>query len=68
MTRSTYWILSSESLKVSLRDNSTPHGTDVPLWEQDDQWGNDGLVTVQSARWGELLGILEGCDHSDIRG
>lgn len=45
------------------------HGTGVPpLWEQDDQWGNDGLVTVQSARWGEFLGILEGCDHWDIRG
>ena len=56
-----------ESLKASLGDN--PHGTPgVPLWEQDDQWGNDGLVTVQSARWGEFLGILEGCDHWDVRG
>ncbi|KAI6030838.1 alpha beta-hydrolase [Pisolithus orientalis] len=42
-------------------------GEGVPPWEQDDQWGNDGLVTVQSARWGEFLGILEGCDHWDIR-
>ncbi|KAH9950676.1 alpha/beta-hydrolase [Amylocystis lapponica] len=32
------------------------------------EWGNDGLVTVQSARWGEFLGILEGCDHWDVRG
>ncbi|KAG1743184.1 alpha beta-hydrolase [Suillus paluster] len=41
----------------------------APLtWEQDDQWGNDGLVTVQSARWGEFLGIMEGCDHWEIRG
>ncbi|KIJ62664.1 hypothetical protein HYDPIDRAFT_93977 [Hydnomerulius pinastri MD-312] len=40
----------------------------VPPWEQDDKWGNDGLVTVQSARWGEFLGILEGCDHWEIRG
>lgn len=30
--------------------------------------GNDGLVTVDSARWGEFLGVLEGCDHWDIRG
>ncbi|PCH40383.1 alpha/beta-hydrolase [Wolfiporia cocos MD-104 SS10] len=32
------------------------------------EWGNDGLVTIQSARWGEFLGVLEGCDHWDIRG
>ncbi|KAF9241090.1 alpha beta-hydrolase [Melanogaster broomeanus] len=35
---------------------------------QFDRWGNDGLVTVESARWGEFLGILEGCDHWEIRG
>lgn len=35
-----------------------------PRW----QWGNDGLVTVESARWGEFLGVLEGCDHWTIRG
>lgn len=28
----------------------------------------DGLVAVQSARWGEFLGIMEGCDHWDLRG
>ena len=39
-----------------------------PLWERNDQWGNDGLVTVQSARWGEFLGILERCDHWEMRG
>lgn len=37
-------------------------------WEQDDEWGNDGLVSVQSAKWGEFLGIMEGCDHWEIRG
>ena len=31
-------------------------------------WGNDGLVTVQSAKWGDFLGVLEGCDHWDVRG
>ncbi|KAI1788833.1 alpha/beta-hydrolase [Ganoderma leucocontextum] len=34
----------------------------------DAEWGNDGLVTVQSARWGEFLGVLEGCDHWEMRG
>ena len=39
-----------------------------PIWERADQWGNDGLVTVQSAKWGEFLGTLEGCDHWEMRG
>ncbi|KAH9922600.1 uncharacterized protein B0H18DRAFT_1212480 [Fomitopsis serialis] len=39
-----------------------------PLWQRDEEWGSDGLVTVQSARWGEFLGVLEGCDHWDLRG
>lgn len=30
--------------------------------------GNDGLVSVASARWGEFLGVLEECDHWDMRG
>ncbi|KAL4080784.1 alpha beta-hydrolase [Scleroderma citrinum] len=51
-----------------MADQACKSSSGVPLWEQDDQWGNDGLVTVQSARWGEFLGILEGCDHWDVRG
>ena len=39
-----------------------------PLADIDSAWGNDGLVTVQSARWGECLGVLEGCDHWELRG
>lgn len=39
-----------------------------PLWQRDEEWGHDGLVTVQSARWGEFLGVLEGCEHWDLRG
>lgn len=35
----------------------------IPLWAAGREWGNDGLVTVQSAKWGEFLGILEGCDR-----
>lgn len=31
-------------------------------------WGNDGLVTLQSARWGEFLGTMEECDHWSLRG
>jgi triacylglycerol lipase len=30
--------------------------------------GNDGLVSVHSARWGEFLGIIEGADHWTLRG
>jgi triacylglycerol lipase len=30
--------------------------------------GNDGLVSVDSARWGEFLGIVEGGDHWALRG
>jgi triacylglycerol lipase len=30
--------------------------------------GNDGLVSVESAKWGTFLGIIEGCDHWDLRG
>jgi len=30
--------------------------------------GNDGLVSVDSARWGEFLGTLEGADHWALRG
>lgn len=44
---------------VSAKSN----GKSVPLWAQGWEWGNDGLVTVQSAKWGEFLGILEGCDR-----
>ncbi|KAI0683437.1 Alpha/Beta hydrolase protein [Cytidiella melzeri] len=33
-----------------------------------ERWGNDGLVTVESAKWGEFLGILEECDHWELRG
>lgn len=28
-----------------------------------DDWGNDGLVSVQSAKWGQFLGVMEGCDR-----
>ena len=33
-----------------------------------ERWGNDGLVTLQSARWGEYLGTLEESDHWSLRG
>ncbi|KAJ7701767.1 Alpha/Beta hydrolase protein [Mycena rosella] len=39
-----------------------------PIWRREREWGNDGLVTVQSAKWGEFLGIMEGCDHWEMRG
>lgn len=30
--------------------------------------GNDGLVSVSSARWGEFLGAVDPCHHWDLRG
>ncbi|KAL7424974.1 hypothetical protein Q5752_000661 [Cryptotrichosporon argae] len=30
--------------------------------------GNDGLVSVSSAKWGEFLGVVDGCHHWDMRG
>lgn len=47
---------------------NTSYSSTIPPREQENEWGNDGLVTVQSARWGEFLGILNGCDHWEIRG
>ncbi|KAG6919636.1 hypothetical protein DXG01_003500 [Tephrocybe rancida] len=49
-------------------EGETNVGGGTPLWAQEREWGNDGLVTVQSARWGEFLGIMEGCDHWEMRG
>lgn len=36
---------------------------ETPLWARNEEWGNDGLVTIQSAKWGEFLGVMEGCDR-----
>jgi triacylglycerol lipase len=30
--------------------------------------GNDGLVSVSSAKWGEFLGVVDECHHWDLRG
>ena len=37
-------------------------------YDPDRQWGNDCLVSIESAKWGEFLGVLEGCDHWAMRG
>jgi hypothetical protein len=39
-----------------------------PRAADDAEWGNDGLVSVQSARWGEFLGTVKGADHWEVRG
>jgi triacylglycerol lipase len=39
-----------------------------PNADNDSEWGNDGLVAIRSARWGEFLGTVDGCDHWEIRG
>ncbi|KAI8451378.1 triacylglycerol lipase [Phakopsora pachyrhizi] len=33
-----------------------------------EEGGHDGLVTVDSAKWGEFLGVVSGSDHWEIRG
>jgi triacylglycerol lipase len=30
--------------------------------------GNDGLVSVASSKWGEFMGVVDGCHHWDLRG
>lgn len=46
-----------------IKGTSLEDKTHTPRWASDREWGNDGLVTVQSAKWGEFLGIMEGCDR-----
>jgi triacylglycerol lipase len=30
--------------------------------------GNDGLVAIESAKWGKFLGVVDNCDHWELRG
>ncbi|TRM62145.1 Alpha/Beta hydrolase protein [Schizophyllum amplum] len=48
--------------------NASWDSDDVPLWAKDEEWGNDGLVAIQSAKWGEYLGCMEESDHWEMRG
>lgn len=48
-----------ESERARIKDEGTSK-----RWEDEREWGNDGLVTVQSAKWGDFLGIMEGCDRT----
>ena len=51
----------------SFQEKQRQHLVDSAQSSQID-WGNDGLVTVESAKWGDFLGVLEECDHWDVRG
>ncbi|PWN23216.1 alpha/beta-hydrolase [Microstroma glucosiphilum] len=42
-------------------------GSAAALGKPDEQ-GNDGLVSVPSAKWGQFLGVVEEKDHWDLRG
>ncbi|KAG8880397.1 hypothetical protein FRB97_000869 [Tulasnella sp. 331] len=44
----------------------TPSGAAAQA--DDLEWGNDGLVTISSAKWGEFLGTVDNCEHWEIRG
>lgn len=59
------WVKRTGRLNIADKDRWV--GEETPMWANEREWGNDGLVTVQSAKWGEFLGIMEGCDReSDI--
>jgi triacylglycerol lipase len=47
----------AESARAA-QGNATP-----PQWR-----GNDGLVNVESSKWGTFLGTLDNCDHWELRG
>jgi triacylglycerol lipase len=49
------------------RRNIEPVMSD-PRAATDAESGNDGLVSVQSARWSEFLATMEGADHLEVRG
>lgn len=51
-----------EQRQMELRGENWRHG------DGGERWGNDGLVTIESAKWGEFLGVLEECDHWELRG
>ena len=53
-----------DGYESKLRGQSDPPSRRDPGW----QWGNDCLVSIESAKWGEFLGVLEGCDHWAMRG
>ncbi|KAF9046276.1 Alpha/Beta hydrolase protein [Panaeolus papilionaceus] len=60
------WVKRTGRLNIADKDRWV--GEETPMWANEREWGNDGLVTVQSAKWGEFLGIMEGCDHWEMRG
>ncbi|KAF7975317.1 hypothetical protein HWV62_9739 [Athelia sp. TMB] len=60
-------VLKKEWEEQHLDRHQHGNGLEHP-WERKSEWGNDGLVTLQSAKWGEFLGTLEGTDHWEIRG
>ena len=53
-----------DGYESKLRGQPNPPSRHNPDW----QWGNDCLVSIESAKWGEFLGVLEGCDHWAMRG
>ncbi|KAJ2926081.1 hypothetical protein H1R20_g11017, partial [Candolleomyces eurysporus] len=50
------------------QEDSSKPPPENPVWADQREWGNDGLVTVQSAKWGEFLGTLDNVDHWEMRG
>lgn len=55
--------LAAAALASGQNWKNLPKDGKLPIWADERHWGNDGLVTVQSAQWGEFLGILDNCDR-----
>lgn len=53
-----------DGYESKLRKQPSSPSRHDPSW----QWGNDCLVSIESAKWGEFLGVLEECDHWAMRG
>lgn len=60
-------VLDGVEEKERLSKKRSPHSPSREPWEVN-EWGNDGLVSVRSAKWGEFLGTLDGVDHWEVRG
>lgn len=58
-----FWLPKMVLDGVEKRERERLRDVGENMWSQPEEWGHDGLVTVQSAKWGEFLGVMEGVDR-----